>query len=178
MADNIMPGSGYSTLGLKPSVLEQLANVTDTFYPGMFFPSTLIILMNEVKLGRYTVEIHKAAINMSGRYSTLTIRSDIKEWLNENYERHKEEYEDKYHTSCFSHFINYFLANLFTSKFDAQGNVIRLQESDFEWLRAEYDNCKAKPNGAPEAASFERFVDSYVNEILNKMRTAKEILSV
>ena len=76
-----MPGKGYSTIGLKPDVLSRLESLTETFYPGMFLPSTMIILMNEVRRGYYSVESHKIRSNMSGRYSTMTIRSDIKEWL-------------------------------------------------------------------------------------------------
>lgn len=174
-----MPGQGYSTLGLKPSTLSLLTSVTDTFYPGMFFPSTLIILMNEVKMGRYTVEAHKLRADLSGRYNTLTIRSDVKKWLDENYELHIKEYEERYHVRCFSHFISYFLANLFASKFDSQGSVIRLQESDFGWLRAEYESYKDKLNGSSsKSATFDRFADHYINDILNKMRAAKQILSV
>lgn len=173
-----MPGQGYSTLGLKPSTISLLANVTNAFYPGMFFPSTLIILMNEVKMGRYTVDAHKIVIDLSGRYNTLTIRSDVKEWIDENYELHIKEYEKKYRVKCFSHFISYFLANLFASKFDSQGNVIRLQESDFGWLHTEYENYKVKLNGSSKSTTFDRFADQYINNILSKMRTAKEILSV
>ena len=44
-----MPGKGYSTIGLKPDVLSRLESLTETFYPGMFLPSTMIILMNEVR---------------------------------------------------------------------------------------------------------------------------------
>ena len=44
-----MPGKGYSTIGVKPLVMEKLQQVTDNNYLGMFLPSTLIIMMNEVK---------------------------------------------------------------------------------------------------------------------------------
>ena len=46
-----MPGKGYSTVGLKPVILNRLQEVTEKNYPGMFLPSTLIIMMNEIKRG-------------------------------------------------------------------------------------------------------------------------------
>ena len=193
-----MPGKGYATLGLKPAILERLVNITDTFYPGMFLPSTLIILMNEVKRGRYAIKAHIHRLDMTGRYSTITIRHDIKEWMDENYETRREEYEARYHIKCYSHFVSYFLANLFDSKFESQKGVIRLQESDFEWLHAEYSSYReAQKTGngtaataattaaaataataASEPLTFDRFADTYVNSILKKMRMAKSILSV
>ncbi len=53
----------------------------------MFLPSTLIIIMNEIKRGYYSVESHKIKLDLSGRYNTITIRSDVKEWLVENHEK-------------------------------------------------------------------------------------------
>ena len=46
-----MPGKGYSTFGMKPVVTARLQEATDKSYPGMFLPSTLIIIMNEIKRG-------------------------------------------------------------------------------------------------------------------------------
>ena len=46
-----MPGKGYSTVGMKPVITSRLQEATDKSYPGMFLPSTLIIIMNEVKKG-------------------------------------------------------------------------------------------------------------------------------
>lgn len=173
-----MPGKGYSTIGLKPSVLSLLESLTNTFYPGMFLPSTLIILMNEVRLGYYSVESHKIAVDLSGRYNTLTVRSDVKGWLEDSYGQLSEEYEKKYRIKCFAHFVGYFLANLFESKFDSQRNIIRLKESDFDWLQKEYQkHCMGAKNRAGRV-SFERFADSYINELLRKIKAAKEILTV
>ena len=36
---------------LKPSIVTRLQGATDEYYPGMFIPSTLIIMMNEIKRG-------------------------------------------------------------------------------------------------------------------------------
>lgn len=172
-----MPGKGYSTIGLKPSILSRLESLTDVFYPGMFLPSTLIILMNEVKLGRYSIKSHKILVDLTGRYNTITIRSDVKNWLKDNYHNFAEEYEKKYKIKCFAHFTGYFLANLFESKFESQKNVIMLKESDFEWLQMEYRNyCKTVKR--TESISFERFADTRIKELFQKIKTAKEILTV
>ena len=173
-----MPGKGYSTIGLKPSILSLLESLTNTFYPGMFLPSTLIILMNEVKQGHYSVETHKITVDLTGRYNTLTIRSDVKEWLEDNHMQLAEEYEARYKIKCFAHFVGYFLANLFESKFDSQRNVIRLKESDFDWLQKEYQKyCRTSKNKSGRI-SFERFADYYINELLQKIKAAKKILTV
>ena len=87
-----MHGKGYSTIGVKPAVMEKLHQITDRNYMGMFLPSTLIIMMNEVKAGRYKIHNHKLRLDLTGRYNTITIRSDIKEWLKSSYEENKEEY--------------------------------------------------------------------------------------
>lgn len=181
-----MPGKGYATLGLKPSTWSRLTNITDTFYPGMFLPSTLIILMNEVKLGRYTVKTHPHRLDLTGKYNTITIRSDIKEWIDQNYESKGEEYEERYRTKSYLHFVGYFLANLFESKFSSQESAIRLSESDFEWLQVEYvkykktiqdDHENNVKTGARKATTFDMFADMYINDMLRKMRAAREILS-
>lgn len=198
-----MPGTGYSTLSLKPSILALLGDITDKFYPGMFYPSTLIILMNEVKQGRYTIKSYKHRIDFSGKYSTLTVRSDVKGWMDAHHEEHKEQYRNAYGTKSYSHFVSYFLANLFESKYESQNNVIRLRVSDFEWLRSEYELQKReKQQGAATDArtsigrdgathdggggnkdndiippTFERFVDEYVNGTLQKMRRIREVFS-
>jgi len=87
-----MPGKGYSTFGMKPVITSRLQEATDKSYPGMFLPSTLIIIMNEIKKGYYSVASHKIKLDLSGRYNTITIRSDVKDWLVENHERLGEEY--------------------------------------------------------------------------------------
>ena len=173
-----MPGKGYATIGLKPSICARLQSLTDVFYPGMFLPSTLIILMNEVKLGYYSVESSDMRIDESGRYYTLTIREDVKEWLKQSYGLLKPEYEERYHARHFSNFITYFLANLFESKFNSQNNIIKLKESDFTWLRKEYDRYKRSAEGMHTADTFEKFADSYINKIFEKLKTAREVLTL
>lgn len=173
-----MPGKGYSTIGLKPDLMSRLQNITNTYYPGMFLPSTLIIMMNEVKLGYYVVNLHNIRLDLSGRYNSITIRLDVDEWLKENYKELKEKYDQKYNVKCFSKFTSYFLVNLFESKLDAQNHVIRLKESDFEWLQEEYAKFKVNGKLRYQIPSFAKFADVYLNELSNKIKTAKEILTL
>ena len=96
-----MPGKGYSTIGMKSSVISKLQNVTDKNYLGMFLPSTLIIMMNEIKANRYQVHSHKLQLDLTGRYNSITVRSDVKEWLQENYKIWSQEYQEKYRITCY-----------------------------------------------------------------------------
>ena len=173
-----MPGKGYSTVGLKPTIISKLQEVTDKNYPGMFLPSTLIIMMNEVKRGYYSVESHNIRLDLSGHYNTITIRSDVQDWLNENYQKFSEVYEKKYGVKCFTKFASYFIVNLLESKFNSQNHSINLKESDFEWLQKEYQKQKNNSNHRDEVLSFERFADSYINNLFGKIKTAKEILTL
>lgn len=173
-----MPSQGYSTIGLKPDILARLQNITNVYYPGMFLPSTMIILMNEVKRGYYSVSLHNLKLDLSGHYNSITIRLDVSDWLKENYKDLKEKYEQKYQVKCFSKFISYFLANLFESKLDAQNRVIRLNESDFEWLQVEYKKFKADGKVRYPVPTFEKFADAYLNDLSTKIKTAREILTL
>ena len=173
-----MPGKGFSTIGLKSDVVEKLQNITNTYYPGMFLPSTLIIMMNEVKRGYYSVEFHNLKLNLSGRYNSITIRLDVADWLKENYNELKEKYEQKYHVKSHSIFTSYFLTNLFESKLDSQNHIINLKESDFEWLQEEYLKFKADSKVEYKIPPFEKFADVYLNEFFKKIKTAQEILTL
>ena len=170
-----MPGKGYSTVGMKPVITTRLQEATDKSYPGMFLPSTLIIIMNEVKREYYSVESHKIKLDLSGRYNTITIRSDVKEWFVENHEKLGEEYEERYNVKCFTKFVSYFIINMLESKSDAQNHSISLKESDFNWLQEEY---KKQKNNLQGVSSFERFADIYINDLLGKIKAAKEILTL
>jgi len=170
-----MPGKGYSTFGMKPVITTRLQEATDKSYPGMFLPSTLIIIMNEIKRGYYSVETHRIKLDLSGHYNTITIRSDVKNWLEENHEKLSEEYEKKYGVKCFTKFVSYFIVNMIESKNDAQNHSISLKESDFNWLQEEYKKQKKNLQGI---SSFERFADIYINDLLGKIKAAKEILTL
>ena len=135
-------------------------------------------MMNEVKRGNYNVNLHNIKLDSSGPYNSITIRLDVDDWLKNNYKELKEKYEQKYHVKCFTTFTSYFLANLFESKHDAQNYVIRLKESDFEWLQEEYIKFKNDSELKYSIPSFEKFVDGYLYELFNKIKAAKEILTL
>ena len=120
-----MPSQGYATVGLKPAILAKLQRITDEYYPGMFLPSALIIIMNEVKRGYYTVDSFNLREDFSGRYTSLTIRSDVKVWIEENYEKLRDEYHRKYGASSFTQFASIFMLNMFESKARAQNYTIK-----------------------------------------------------
>jgi tRNA(Met) C34 N-acetyltransferase TmcA len=172
-----VPSQGYATIGLKPAILSKLQKDTDEFYPGMFLPSALIIMMNEVKRGYYSVEMHNIKADFSGRYTSLTIRSDVKAWLEENYEKLKEDYDRKYRANSFTQFAGIFMLNMFESKASAQDNVVRLKEADFRWLVDEYEKRKQEYKAKHGVQSFEQFADLFLKELLEKVNAAKKILS-
>ena len=173
-----MPSKGYATIGLKPAVLSKLQKDTDEFYPGMFLPSALIIMMNEVKRGYYSVEMQNIKADFSGRYTSLTIRSDVKEWLEENYEKLRDDYDRKYRANSFTQFAGAFMLNTFESKAAAQGNVIRLKQSDFRWLVDEYESRKVEYKTKHGVQNFEQFADVFLKELLDKVSEAKRILTL
>ncbi|MFZ0202686.1 MAG: hypothetical protein WAL46_03215, partial [Nitrososphaeraceae archaeon] len=129
-----MPSNGYSTIGLKPAILAKLQRATDEYYPGMFIPSTLIIMMNEIKRDYYSVGLHNVRPDFSGQYTSLTIRSDVKSWLQKNYSELQEEFDKKYGTNCLTRFTCVFILNMLKSKAGMQNNVLKLRESNFVWL--------------------------------------------
>ena len=173
-----MPSQGYATIGLKPAILAKLQKDTDEFYPGMFLPSALIIMMNEIKRGYYSVEMHNINADFSGVYTSLTIRSDVKYWLEENYENLKEEYDTKYKTNSYTQFAGIFMLNIFESKAAAQNNIIRLKEADFRWLVEEYGKRKQDYKTKHGVYTFEQFADVFLKELLDKVNAAKKILTI
>jgi len=114
-------------------------------------------------------------LDLTGHYNTITIRSDVQEWLEENQEQLGEEYEEKYRAKCFTKFVSYFIINMLESKYDAKNHAIHLRESDFNSLQKEYQKQK---NISHEIISFEQFVDGYINELFGKIKAAKEILTI
>ena len=173
-----MPSQGYATIGLKPAILAKLQKDTDEFYPGMFLPSALIIMMNEIKRGYYSVEMHNINADFSGVYTSLTIRSDVKYWLEENYENLKEVYDTKYKTNSYTQFAGIFMLNIFESKAAAQNNIIRLKEADFRWLVEEYGKRKQEYKAKHGVYTFEQFADIFLKELLDRVNAAKNILAI
>ena len=172
-----MPSQGYATIGLKPAILTRLQKDTDEFYPGMFLPSALIIMMNEVKRGFYSVEMHNIRADFTGRYTSLTIRSDVKVWLEENYEKLKDDYDRKYKANSFTQFAGAFMLNMFESKAAAQDNVVKIKEADFRWLAEEYEKRKQEYRAKYGVQSFEQFADIFLKELLEKVNAAKKLLT-
>ena len=173
-----MPSQGYATIGLKPAILAKLQKDTDEFYPGMFLPSALIIMMNEIKRGYYSVEMHNINADFSGVYTSLTIRSDVKYWLEENYENLKEVYDTKYKTNSYTQFAGIFMLNIFESKAAAQNNIIRLKEADFRWLVEEFGKRKQEYRAKHGVYTFEQFADVFLKELLDRLNAAKKILAI
>ena len=172
-----MPSQGYATIGLKPAILARLEEETDRFYPGMFLPSALIIMMNEVKRGYYSVEMQPIKADFSGQYTSLTIRSDVKTWLEENYEALKADYDRRYKANSFTKFAGVFMLNIFESKANAQNNIVRLKEADFRWLVSEYDKRKDEYKAKYGVLRFEQFADVFLKEIFERLDTAKKALT-
>lgn len=173
-----MPSQGYATIGLKPAILAKLQKDTDEFYPGMFLPSALIIMMNEIKRGYYSVEMHNINADFTGVYTSLTIRSDVKYWLEENYENLKEEYDTKYKTNSYTQFAGIFMLNIFESKAASQNNIIRLKEADFRWLVEEFGKRKQEYRAKYGVYTFEQFADVFLKELLDRLNAAKKILAI
>ncbi|HEX9678239.1 hypothetical protein [Nitrososphaera sp.] len=173
-----MPSQGYATIGLKPAILTKLQKITDEYYPGMFVPSALIILMNEVKRGYYMVDACTIKEDFAGHYTSLTIRSDVKNWLDENYEKCKEEYSRKYKATSFTQFASYFMLNMFESKAKSQNFVLKLKEADFAWLEAEYQKRKQEYSTNHSIYTFEQFADVFLKELLDRLNEAKRVLTV
>jgi hypothetical protein len=173
-----MPSTGYSTIGLKPAVFSRLQKITDEHYPGMFLPSTLIIMMNEIKRGYYEVGAHNLKLDFSGQYTSLTIRSDVKTWLEENHKKLGEEYVGKYKIKSFAQFTCVFMLNMFESKYATQNYVIKLKESDFHWLEDEYEKRKQRYKENYSTCSFEQFAAIFLKEILERINEAKKTLTL
>jgi tRNA(Met) C34 N-acetyltransferase TmcA len=144
----------------------------------MFLPSALIIIMNEIKRGYYSVEMHNINADFSGLYTSLTIRSDVKYWLEENYENLKEEYDTKYKTNSYTQFAGIFMLNIFESKAAAQNNIIRLKEADFRWLVEEFGKRKQEYKAKHGVYTFEQFADVFLKDLLDRVNAAKKILAI
>ena len=173
----MMPMKGYATIGLKPSILNKLQNLTDKYYPGMFLPSALIIMMNEIKRGYYSVEMYNLKIDFSGMYTSLTIRQDVKTWLKDNYDIYREEYIRKYKLRNFTQFAGIFMINMFESKAKTNQYTIKLKEADFLWLQEEYEKRKDEYKTKFGIYEFDKFADLFIREIFEKINLAKKILT-
>lgn len=175
---NVMPTKGYATIGLKPSVLNKLQKYTDEYYPGMFLPSALIMMMNEIKRGKYTVDMHNIKLELSGSYASLTIRLDVRDWLKENYELYREDYMKKYKSRNFTQFAGIFMMNMFESKAGTSRYIIRLKEADFLWLEEEFKKRKEDYKTRFGIIEFDKFADLFIRDIFDKLDKAKKVLTM
>ena len=173
-----MPSKGYSTIGLKPTIIKKLHDATDEYFPGMFVPSTLIIIMNEIKLGYFSIDSRDIKIDLEGQYGSITIRSDVKQWLEENYNNLGSTYKKKYKIKSFAQFLSYFLVNMLESKSEAQNHVIKLKAADFKWLVKEYEKRQVGSNEEYDIQTFESFSNEFLKELLDRVNQAKKILTL
>lgn len=135
-------------------------------------------MMNEIKREYYEVGMHNIKIDFSGRYTSLTVRSDVKIWFEENYKILKEKYEKKYKANNFTKFASIFMLNIFESKAVSQNNIIKLKEADFNWLKSEYSQRKKEYESKYGVRTFEQFADMFLKELLERINSAKKILSL
>jgi hypothetical protein len=159
-------------------MLTKLQKATDDYYPGMFIPSTLIIIMNEIKRGHYSVNMHNVKPDFTGRYTSVTIRSDRSGWGKKRYATRREEYGKKYGTNSFTQFACVFMLNILQSKAKIQNYVLKLRESDFLWLIDIYNEKKQHYQHQYGTQTFEEFADVFLKEILEKVDAAKRILTI
>lgn len=161
-----MPKKGFFSISVKPVTIKKLQKLTDTIHT-MFVPTTLVMMMNEIKSGNYAIHSHKLSLDLSGSYVVITIRADVYEWLERNFETFAEEYEKKYHVKQFrfTKFVNYFILNILESKYDSQIQTIDLDDSNFNWLKKEYQNQKKNL----QDISFEDFTNIYLGDLFSKI---------
>jgi hypothetical protein len=171
----------YTTLGLKPEILKRLEQATDKVFPGMFLPSALIIMMNEVKLGLYRVEMNQdIEPDFTGRYHSLTLRFDVSSWLRENYENLKADYLLKYNADGFTQFASIFMLNMFESKARARSYPIRLKEQDYLWLVEQYfkvNNEEIIRERHCEEFTFDQFASVFFRQLLERVKSASKTLA-
>jgi len=162
-------------LNMKPTTKAMLQNVTDKYYPQMFLPSTLIMLMAETKRKRYSIKTHEIKLDLSGNYLSMNIRFDIKDWIVAHRKKLGKKYEEKYGVAHYTDFTAYFIANVIESKNDAQINPVILKRVNLNLLQTEYKKRKSK---LKKLSSFEQFTDMYIDELLVKIREMREIMIV
>ncbi len=171
----------YTTLGLKPEIFRRLEQAADNVFPGMFLPSALIIMMNEVKLGLYRVEMSQdIEPDFTGKYYSLTLRSDVSSWLRENYENLKADYLLKYNVCGFTQFASIFMLNMFESKARAQSYPIRLREHDYLWLVEQYYKVNTEEiigERHCEGFTFDQFASVFFRQLLERVKSASKALA-
>ncbi len=153
-----MPNKGFHTIPLKSIVIKKLQKITDEMYCGMFIPSTLIMMINEIKKKNYIIFTSKQILDLPGRYVSITVRSDVYQWLKEKNKILAAEYENKYKIKRFAKFVNYFILNMVDSKIYSQNMSINLNESNFNLLQTEYKDRKKNLQNL----TFDEFVNIHI----------------
>lgn len=163
-----MPGKGFATIAIKPTTIEKLQKMTEQMH-SMFIPSTLIMLMNEIRNGKYNLYSHRLGLDLPGNYISITIRDDVNNWFEKNFEEFAEEYEKKYQITRFTKFVNYFILNVLESKIDFQNRSINLNLSNFSCLQKEYQ----KQEKNLQDLTFEEFTNIYIGNLFSDMDKEK-----
>jgi len=157
-----VPGKGFFTIPIKPLTVEKLQKMTEKMH-SMFIPTTLFMMMNEIENGDYILYTHKFSMDLPGNYISITIRSDVHDWLEKNFEKFAEEYAKIYHVKrfTFTKFVNYFIINMLESKIQSQNQIINLNEVNFSWLQKEYQKQKR----IMQDLTFEEFTNTYIGNL-------------
>ena len=163
-----MPKVGFATIAIKPITNEKLQKMTNQMH-SMFIPSTLIMLMNEIKNGEYDIHTHSLNSDLPGNYISLTIRGDVNDWLGKKFEEFAKEYEKKYHVKHFTKFVNFFILNMLESKIDSKIQSINLDQPNFVWLQKEYQKQKKNLHGL----TFDEFTNIYISNLFSKIDKEK-----
>ena len=70
------------------------------------------------------------------------------------------------------------MLNMFESKAVSQNNIIKLKDADFTWLISEYNQRKKEYETEYGVKSFERFADVFLKDLLERINSAKKILTL
>ena len=163
-----MPRVGFTTIALKPITNERLQKMTDQMH-SMFIPSTLIMLMNEIRNGEYNICSHGLSLDLPGNYISITIRNDVNEWLRQKFKEFAKEYKEKYQAKHFTKFMNYFILNMLESKIDSKIQSVNLDQSNFVWLQKKYQKQKKNLQGL----TFEEFTNIYIRNLFSEIDKEK-----
>ena len=63
------------------------------------------------------------------------------------------------------------------SKNDLHENALKMKETEFKWLKEEFKKQR-RVNKKYKKLDFEQFVDEFVSDMVNKVKTAREVLTV
>jgi hypothetical protein len=80
--------------------------------------------------------------------------------------------------TVFTQFACVFLLNILQSKAKIQNYVLKIRESDFLWLIDIYNERKQDYHHQYGTQTFEEFADVFLKGILEKVETAKRILTI